>query len=44
MGSLAGDAVKFGVAVGSMVVDDFVGGADKVTCDEEPGESDLTIL
>lgn len=27
---LAGDAVRLGRAVGSMVVDDIVGGADKV--------------
>lgn len=30
MGMLAGDAVRLGRAVGNMVVDDIVGGADKV--------------
>ncbi|KAL3904480.1 MAG: hypothetical protein SGPRY_011268, partial [Prymnesium sp.] len=34
MGMLAGDAVRLGRAVGNMVVDDIVGGADKVTGDK----------
>ncbi|KAL1520134.1 hypothetical protein AB1Y20_023606 [Prymnesium parvum] len=34
VGLFAGDAVRLGRAVGTMVVDDFVGGADKVTGDK----------